>query len=290
MIPQILAVVAPVALIVAAGAVWARLGYAYDTDLVTNLVFYLGAPALVFTTLSAFEVDAGTGRFALASVVALASFGLIGAAALYVLRLPVRQLAVPVMFPNLGNMGLPLCLFAFGQAGLALGVVFFAIGTTLHYTVGVWMLSDRLGVVEMLRTPLLYATAAGLAVQALGITPWTWITNSTELLGNFTIPLLLLTLGVALARIRVRNIARGSAVAALRLTIGLGVGVGLSAVLGLQGTERGVLILNSMMPTAVFSYLLALKYKAFAEDVAGAVTLSTVGAFLMLPVVLVFLL
>lgn len=290
MIAQIATIIAPVALIVAAGAAWDRLGRSYDTGLVTNLVFYLGAPALVFSTLTEFTFTGDVWRFAGAATISLALFGLAGAAALVVLRMPVRDFVNPVMYPNLGNMGLPLCLFAFGPQGLALGVVFFSVATVLHYTVGIWVLTGRISPLGLLQTPLVYAAALALGLQALGLSPWSWVANTTGLLGDLTIPLLLLTLGVSLSRIRFCHFARGLTVAALRLGIGLGVGIGVSAALGLEGIARGVLILDSAMPAAVFSYLLAERFEASPEDVAGTVALSTAGAFAALPLLLAYVL
>ena len=109
-------------------------------------------------------------------------------------------------------------------------------------------------------------------------------------MGSLTIPFLLLTLGVSLSRIRLRSIARGFTVSALRLGIGFAVGLGVSAALGLEGIARGVLILDAAMPSAVFSYLLAERFKASPEEVAGTVALSTAGAFAALPFLLAFVL
>ncbi|MDA0654264.1 MAG: AEC family transporter, partial [Proteobacteria bacterium] len=248
MIAQIAAIIAPVAIVVGGGALWDRLGRPFDTAFVTNLVFYVGAPALVFSTLSELVVLDEAWRFAGAAALALALFGLFGAAALMALRLPVRDFVNTLMYPNLGNMGLPLCLFAFGPDGLALAVVFFTVASLMHYTLGIWVLSGRFRASAVLRAPLVYAAAAAVAMQAAGMTPWSWVANTTSMLGNLTIPLLLLTLGVSLARIRPANIARGSILAVLRLGIGIAVGFGLAAALGLSGTARGVLILDAAMP------------------------------------------
>ena len=290
MIVQIAAIIAPVAVVVGGGVLWDRLGRPFDTAFVTNLVFYVGAPALVFSTLSELVVLEEAWRFAGAAALALALFGACGAAALMVLRLPVRDFVNTLMYPNLGNMGLPLCLFAFGPEGLALAVVFFTVASLMHYTLGIWVLSGRFRPGAVLKAPLVYAAAAAMAMQTAGVAPWSWVANTASLLGNLTIPMLLLTLGVSLSRIRPANVARGSILAALRLGIGVAVGFGLAAALGLSGTARGVLILDAAMPAAVFSYLLAERFNAAPEDVAGTVALSTAAAFAVLPVLLAVLL
>ena len=59
---------------------------------------------------------------------------------------------------------------------------------------------------------------------------------------------------------------------------------------GLEGVERGVLILQSSMPVAVFNYLLALRYQREPGEVAGMVVLSTVLSFILLPFIVSFVL
>jgi hypothetical protein len=56
--------------------------------------------------------------------------------------------------------------------------------------------------------------------------------------------------------------------------------------LGLEGAARGVLIIQSAMPAAVFNYLWAQHYGRDAAAVAGVVVLSTALAFVLLPLVL----
>jgi predicted permease len=54
----------------------------------------------------------------------------------------------------------------------------------------------------------------------------------------------------------------------------------------MEGAARGVLILQSTMPIAVFNYLFALKYNNHPDDVAGTVVVSTMLSFLSLPFLL----
>ena len=290
MIAQILAIMAPVLLIAGAGFGWARLRRAYDTGLITDLVFYLGAPSLVFSALTGVEFDATLGNLALAAAISLTAFAVLGAPALWALRLPVRTYLPTVVFPNLGNMGLPLCLFAFGEPGLVLAVAFFAVGAIAHYTFGIWSLSGEPSPVAVLKTPMAYAGAAAILFQVVGIAPPEWLANAAAILGGMTIPLLLLTLGVSLGRTQIRNWRRAGQLAMLRLGIGFAVGLAVSSGFGFTGVERGVVILDCAMPTAVFNYLLAARFGTAPEDVAGAVAISTAVSVLTLPLLLLLVL
>lgn len=97
-------------------------------------------------------------------------------------------------------------------------------------------------------------------------------------------------LGVSLARLKVGRVRRTGFLAALRLALGLGVGLALAHALGLTDPARGVLVVQSTMPAAVFNYLFAERYQTEPEEVAGVIVLSTLMSFATLPLLLWWLL
>ena len=117
-----------------------------------------------------------------------------------------------------------------------------------------------------------------------------WLANSTRLLGDLTIPLMLLTLGVSLARLKVTEWKHSLAFSVVRVVGGFAIGLLVAEAFALEGVERGVLILQSSMPVAVFNYLLALRYQREPGEVAGMVLLSTVLAFMLLPFIVAYVL
>ena len=76
-----------------------------------------------------------------------------------------RGFALPTLFMNAGNMGIPLALFAFGQAGLQRATLMFVIITFLQYSLGIYILNGRSNWTEIFRLPLIYAALAGLSVN-----------------------------------------------------------------------------------------------------------------------------
>ncbi len=287
MIWQLFAIIAPLFVCAGIGYVWARAGHNYDVDLVTSLIFLLGTPCLVFSTLLKLEVSpAALGEIAFAAALALAAFMTFAAATLKLLRLPFPPFLPALTFPNTGNMGLPLCLFAFGDAGLALGIAFFAVISTAQFTIGMWISSGQPSPRQLVRTPQLYAIAISLLFMLTDTPPPAWIANTTALIGGMTIPLMLITLGVSLARLEMANLRRGLMLSFLRLCVGLLVGLGLAQGLGFEGTTRGVVIIQCAMPVAVFNYLFAQRFNRAPEEVAGLVVLSTLITFAALPLVL----
>ena len=229
MIGTVLTILAPTLICVALGFGWARLKQSYDTRLIARLITLVGAPCLIFTTLLRTTVDlAALGEVALIALIALAIFALAALAILRATRLPIPAYLPPLTFHNAGNLGLSICLLAFGETGLAIAIAYFAVTATLHYTLGTWFYSGRTSPADAFKTPLPYAIAVAVPLLLLDAPPPDWLLNTTGLLGQMTIPLMLFTLGVSLTRLELTNLPRHTVLAALRLGLGFGVGFGLA--------------------------------------------------------------
>ena len=284
MLAGLLTTIAPVFICAALGYGWTRSGRPFDTDMITGLVLAFGVPCLVASTLADVEIAPGAlGMLGLAGVVMMIASGLIGWAVLWSLRWSVRAYLPALTFTNVGNMGLPLSLFDFGQDGLALAVVLFAVVTVGTFSGGTAIASGRASFRELSRLPALYGIAVGLFFMLTGIEPPAWLANTARTLGGMVVPIMLITLGVSLARLKVVGFGRASVLSALRLGMGFGIGVAVAEALGLEGTARGVLILQSSMPTAVYNYLIAVRWGLHANEVAGMVLISTLMSFALLP-------
>jgi len=287
MIYNIFTIIAPVAVCIAAGYLWSRTGKGYDTTFVTRLIMNLGAPFLV---LSSFQearpsLDA-IGEVGLAAVCVTTLTAAAALLLLRVLRLDLRTYFPSVVFQNTGNMGLPLCLFAFGESGLALGIVVFVWVSMMNFTFGVAIASGQRSVTRVLRTPLVWSTLLSLVLAIAGVTLPLWIRNTAKMIGDLTIPMMLITLGVSLARLSVSALPRSLTVASMRFGLGLAAGVLVATVLGLEGIARGVVVLQFSMPPAVFNYLIAARYDHNSDEVAGVVVTGTAMSVVVVPLVL----
>jgi hypothetical protein len=288
---ELLGIVAPVYVVIGLGYGWARLGQKWDTELLTALIMAIGAPCLVFSSVVGIDVErSALAEMGLATLLALAALAAVAAGILRIAGLSLRTFLSPMVFPNAGNMGLPVCLFAFGAEGLALGVCFYAVTAFVQYSAGLWIWSGRVSGGALLRTPLTWAMALAVAALAFEVRIPDWILRTTELLGGFTIPLMQLSLGVSLYRLELARIPRSLALALLRLALGLAVGFAVAELLGMTGAARGVLILDCAMPVAVLNYLLAERYGRSPSEVASLVVLSTLLSLVALPVVLAWVL
>lgn len=291
MFGEIVSIVAPVFICTALGFCWSKSGKSFDTSLVTSIVTYFGTPSLVFATLSTVKLDPKSlylmGEIAVAANVA---FVVIGAAFLALFRLDQRAFLQSLSFPNIGNIGLPLCFLAFGENGLALAITFFAVYVVLQLTVGVAFLAGEFNIKSVLKMPIIPATLLAVAFLATGTKVPGWAYNTTKMIGDLTIPLMLITLGVSLASLKVSNLKRALGLSILRLTMGFVVGVGLAMAFGLEGDARGVIIVECALPVAVFCYLLAQHYNRSAEEVAGVVVISTGLSIFTLPLLMWYVL
>jgi predicted permease len=288
---RLFSIVAPILICAAIGFVWARAGRSFDTRFVTRLIMSVGAPFLIVSSLASADVErSALASLGMAVVCLLAVVAVVGVLLLRLLRMEIRTYLGAILFPNTGNMGLPLCLFAFGQEGLSLGLVVFVIISITHFTGGLALMSGESHPLKLLANPIVWAAAIGAVLLLTGWELPEWTENTVGIMAGFTIPLMLLTLGVSLANFKVRRFSRSLFLALARMGLGFVAGLTVAHVFGLTGVARGVLILDASMPVAVFNALLAERYERAPDEIAGAVVISTILSFATLPVLLWYLL
>ncbi len=287
MIADIFSVAGPPLVCTGVGYLWGRLDKPFDAGMVTGLAINLGVPCLIFSTLTRLEVSIDAfAEMAGAYTLALVCFLTIAAALTRLLRLDARTYVPALTFRNSGNLGLPICLFAFGEAGLSFGICAFVIASLSGLTIGRGIYAGFTASEALLRNPLAYAILISVAFMAAGIGPPEWLSNTVAIFSGLAIPLMLISLGVALSKLEMRGYGRALALSALGLVIGLGVGLALADLFGLTGAARGVLVLQCSMPVAIHNHVFAQRYGRAPDVVAGMVLTSTLLAFGFLPFVL----
>ena len=167
MLERLLGIIVPVFLIIALGWAFARRARP-DMTWVNRLNINVLAPALIFTALSGKDFDLAANRLLmLGSVGVVLGSGLLAWPLARLLREDRRTLVPTVMFNNCGNMGLPLAVLAYGQAGFSAMVALFTISNLLQFTLGVWIIDRRAPFGRLLRHPMVIATAAGFAFAVI---------------------------------------------------------------------------------------------------------------------------
>jgi predicted permease len=283
-IAEVAAVLAPVFVLAAIGYGWRLTGAPFDMPFVTRIIMYVAGPCLVFTSLSQLALPLGQfWEMVGAIIVVTLGVAAVSAVLIRLLGLSQRSFLPALTLGNTGNLGLPLCLFAFGEEGLGLAVAIYVTNSLLQFTF-VPLLHTRVSAVRTLfSTPMLYGAIAGLAVEISDVRVPEWLANTLGALGDLLIPLMLMALGNTIGSLKANNLSRAFGLGAARLVISFGVAVAVSFALGLSGVAQGVLVLQGAMPAAVFSYLFAARYERDADDIAGIVLVSTLLAAVTLP-------
>ncbi len=240
------------------------------------MVTHIATPSLILDSLGGLAVDADAfATLAGAAVVCFLAFAAVGFTVVRLAGLPVAGYLPAMIFPNCGNMGLPVALFAFGEEGLALGIAYFAVCVTTNFTLGISIAAGGFSLRRLGGNPILYAVAVGIVLVATDTGLPAWLDNTAGLLGGMAIPLMLLALGVSLAELQVRAVGRSLLLGAARMGTGTAVGIVVAEGFGLAMPAYGVLVLTSSMPVAVYTYLFAQQYDGPTEEVAGMIVMST---------------
>ncbi|MEO0783243.1 MAG: AEC family transporter [Pseudomonadota bacterium] len=287
----VLEIVAPVFLLAFVGFTWVKLGFEYRVEFVTRLGMSLATPCLVFVALMQSEIEPSSlGALSLAGFAAYALVAVLMWGLVQIGRLDRQTFLAPLIFSNTGNLGLPLALFAYGDVGLGYAVVVFGVSAVIQFTFGIWLVSGGGSPWRMIQEPLVPATLLGALFLVMDWETPQFLTNALDLIGQMAIPIMLITLGVAVARLTIGSFAQPVLLAALKVVISAGSATAVGLWFGLEPVAFGVLVLQVATPVAVTSYMLAEKYGADANAVAGLVVVSTLMSVLTLPVILAFVL
>lgn len=291
MFDAVLAIVAPVVLCAAIGYAWVRARRPYDADFVGQLVLSVAAPCLTISALGKVRLGTDTllamaGYWAITFVLMLAA----GLALARAMQVDLRAYVASLLFPNVGNMGLPLGLLAFGDQGLALALAWYMVNSVVHFSLGLAAFSGGRAHRELVANPVVWSVAIAVALVATDTHLPRWLANTLDLVGGMTIPLMLVALGAALAKLDVRKFAPALLFSVLRVGGGFLAGLLVVTLFGLTGTERGIVLIQASMPVAVFNYLFAQRYGRVPDEVAGLVLVSTLLSFLTLPALLWYVL
>ncbi|MDO6585194.1 AEC family transporter [Salipiger sp. 1_MG-2023] len=280
-----LQILGPVGILVLIGYAMGRGAGGLDTRTLSTVVVLVAAPALIFSSLTSLQLDpSAVLGMSGAAAVCLAISAALSAAILLLAGGSLRSFLPALMMPNSGNMGLPLVLLTFGEAGGELAVAYFVVVALAQHSIGmaIYAGSFRLGV--LLRQPLIYAVIAVVVVLVTGVEVPIVLARTAEMTGGMMVPAMLLLLGTSLARLRVADLRSALILAVGRLGVGLVSAICVIWLLGLQGVPAGVVFLMATMPTAIVIHVFAERFGRDPERVVGVVVVSTLLTFACLPV------
>ncbi len=291
-------VLAPVAILVGLGA---GLGPRLHIDVggLSRLAYNVFGPAFIFAVLAGADLERGVvARLVLAGLAGMAS-----AVALAVLWSRITgagyeltaATAITSSYGNVGNAGLAIVAFSLGDQALPVaGVLMLTINLTgLVLSVGLAEARSRSPLPALgraLATPMAIAGAISLLVNLSGVDLPVVVDRSIGLLADALIPVMLLTLGMQLAKSGRPTWSNdlGVVLVAKLALAPLVAGLAASA-LSLGGDFLDAVVIQSAMPPAVFAAVIAIESDLAPDRVTAAVVLTTLLSALTLPVVLLVL-
>ncbi|MBP1636305.1 MAG: conserved rane protein of unknown function [Acidobacteria bacterium] len=270
-----------------------------DVKSLSRVTFNALAPCLVFSLLVTSTVSSGEfGRLVAFTVLLVAALGLAARVAAIPFHLTRPQLAaflIVVMFSNAGNYGLSVVLFAFGREVLARAVVYFVTSALLMYTVGTWLASSghhggRAALGGLVRVPAVWGLAAAALVVATGVELPRAVSRPIGLLGDAAIPSMLLVLGMQFEKgARPERPALVALASALVLLGSPLIGFLLAPALGLTGPARQAMLVESAMPSAVITTIVALEFDVAPRFVTSVVVVTTLASPLTVSILIALL-
>jgi malate permease and related proteins len=289
----------PVFLITASGFFVARLTTIKSSGIV-KVVFYVLSPCLIFHSLYSQQVSEQ-------AIIKLIVFVVLLHSILFVIGFGLFRLlhwdndsriagTLALFLNNSGNYGLPVLLFAFGEAGFQFGVLYVVVHAAMQVVIGVaiasWKEGMKIGklLLKIVSVPWLYALIIALALRATGTTLPDSIIAPIEMLAQAAIPVMLMLLGIQLAELKIKAVLpRASLVSALKLALPPFLAWGLTYVLGIDGLLRSVLIIEGSTSAAVNALLLSLQYNRRPDLTASILFITTVGSLVTMTVLLTLL-
>jgi predicted permease len=276
----------PTLLAAGAGYLLGR-GLRPDVRSVSRLTFYIFSPCLVFTAVAHTELPGaefgqlGIGALSVTGASALLAW--LAGRALHLPRTTLATLVVAAAFGNAGNYGLAVLRFAFGEAAVARGVIYFTFSTLAVYTLGV--MAASLGrrswrdvLAQGMRLPTTYALLAAGIFRLSPLSVPVPLDRAITLLSQGAIPVMLVILGLQLASVQSwprSQVALVGLAAFIQLGAAPLVGLALATLMGVTGPARQALVLESAMPAAVITTILAAEFDLDTRLVTGTVLVST---------------
>lgn len=203
-------------------------------------------------------------------------------------RTPIFRFAC--IFSNAAYMGFPLISALFGSEGLLYASAFVTVFNILLWTMGYGFVSGSSSPKEvvrsLVRTPVLYAVIAGLAVYLLQIPIPNLIAQPLELLAGMNTPLSMMITGMLIAAGSVKSIVTDVHIwklAAVRMVLIPAVCLALFSLLGFHGTAAQVVVLLECCPAAAITSVFAVQFGHDESFAAGSVVLTTLLSIVVLP-------
>ncbi|WP_440692280.1 AEC family transporter [Candidatus Pelagibacter sp. HIMB1695] len=289
---KLIEVLFPVFFVVGIGYYLGKKKPDFDNSFITTFASNVGTPAMVIYSITSTGItfEQYTSYF-IYYLIAIAGFGLTGLIILHLLKTKDIIREIPVfLLPNNGNMGIPICLFAYGSQGLGIAASISSLIILLHFTLGVFLADRKFDFNILIKNPPFYAIIFSVTFIYFDLEMPKAIINLTELLTYTAIVLILMSLGIALTKLKVFSFTNSIIASIGRVIIGPIIGFLIIIFFDLSGFGAGVILIQSAMPSAILNYLIGSMYspKEIVDNIASTIVVSTLMSFVTVPIVVFF--
>ena len=285
---KLIEVLFPVFFIVGIGYLLGKKDPKFDTTFITNYSANFGAPALfIFAITSSGVTYSVFSEYFIYALIALASFALTGIIFLFFMKKDISRELPPYFLPNTGNMGIPICLFAYGTLGMGVAAAISSLVILLHFTVNIFLASKKFDIKIIIKSPPTYAVIVAVYFLYFDLEMPKVVINTVMLLGYAMIVLILMSLGFSLTQLKVFSLKNSIISSIGRVIIGPIIGFLIIKIFDLSGFAAGVLLIQSSMPSAILTYLVAAMYspKKVVDSISSMIVVSTLMSLVTVPII-----
>ena len=261
----------------------------YDLSYVSDIVFYLLAPILVFISVYKLNLNSNLilKLFFANTFYALSSLTILSLIFYKIDKSNYKAISLSLTFSNVAYLGLPLIFFLYGDKGLEIAVINFLVISFLHFSLGIYYLSGNFK--ELISIPFLYTFILAIIFKKLKISLSSSLINFMELTGKSSLPLMLISLGTRLASISFEDVFKGIIYASLKFIVNFSLLILSAKIFSLKGLEFYVFVLQNILPSAILNYVFCEKYNKNPNIVSSIILFSTLLSLIYLPLVIIFL-
>ena len=287
---KIIEVIFPVFFVIGVGYYLGKKNPNIDTNFITIFASNIGTPAMIFYTVTTTGISLSIfTHYFIYAILMIGGFAILGLMLLFLLKKDLSMELPPLILPNTGNMGIPICLFAYGTQGLGVASAIASVIILFHFTLGVFLAKKDFSLDVVLKSPPVYAIIVSVIFLYFQIETPLFLENTTFLLTYATIFLVLMSLGIALTRFQF-SLKDSIILSLCRVILGPLVAYIIIYNFDLSGFAAGVLLIQSAMPSAILNYLVGSMYspKKVIDSIASTIVVSTLMSFITIPIVVFF--
>lgn len=275
----------------------------FDTKTLSTMALYLMSPVLVFRTF--YQTEFGITHLYMTLYTLLLCLVLILIVYLICFikkykTVEISGIVLASAFMNNGNYGVPIVLLIFGAVGLDYAVILMVIQQLVMCTVGVYYAAKgspdsngfKSSINAVKRMPILYGALIGYFFQLVGIKMSEPLLQSINLVADAAIPTIMIILGMQLAKIQIKNLAKEKLTYSLSLRLALSplIAYVITLFLPVDQMLKEIMIIMAAMPTAANTTMYALQFNTDPDFVSSATFLSTSLSLATLPIIFFFVL